>query len=246
MAGSTTGFIASDRRTRMRSAAGAAVLVGLLGYGLIVGMNVDIRRVANDSLAVFNVLPDPPPPVDKSVPPPEPDTKPEGAAAPPNIKSKPTEVVAPKPKIELPKPPPVPAAPIKGTQSDAMAGAADKPGPGTGAGGQGAGLGGGGSGDGTGGGAVRPPRRISGRISAADFPPEAVRSGRGGTVSVVYEVGVDGRAHDCRIARSSGNVYLDNATCRLIEKRFRFQPKLDASGRPVPSLMGEDHSWIFN
>lgn len=245
MAGSTTRYAPMGKGGKLRAALVAGALQLAVGYLLISGLNVDIRHAASDSLAVFNVLPEPPPPVEKSVPPPDPNTKPEGAAAPPNIRSKPTEVVAPKPKIELPQPPPIPAAPIRGTDSDPSAGAADKPGPGTGAGGQGNGLGGGGSGNGTGGGAVRPPRRIGGRISTEDFPPEAVQSGRGGTVGVVYEVGVDGRAHDCEVTRSSGNRYLDQATCDLIEKRFRFQPKLDASGKPVPSLMGEDHSWIF-
>jgi protein TonB len=58
-------------------------------------------------------------------------------------------------------------------------------------------------------------------------------------------VGVDGHVSDCRITHSSGSNTLDGLTCGLIEKRFRFRPARDGSGRPVPSVIVENHSWII-
>ena len=40
-----------------------------------------------------------------------------------------------------------------------------------------------------------------------------------------------------------GNDALDDTTCRLIEERFRFDPSRDPQGRPVESMVVENHSW---
>jgi protein TonB len=108
-------------------------------------------------------------------------------------------------------------------------------GTGNGAGGNGAGLGDDGS----------PPEHIRGRISDRDYPRELSDAGVSGTVGVRYRVGVDGHVSDCRITHSSGSEALDALTCGLIEKRFRFHPARDGSGRPVPSAIVENHSWII-
>ena len=53
----------------------------------------------------------------------------------------------------------------------------------------------------------------------------------------------NGRAGGCTVVRSSGHAALDATTCRLIEKRFRFEPARDAQGRPVQELRGWKQDW---
>lgn len=239
----------AEPRSQDRAAA-IAVTIGLhiaLGYALIVGLGVDVGAAVRDSLQTFEVLPDPPPP---PPPPPVPQVvkagRPEGRAAPPNIRSKATEVVAPPPVVVVQRPPPpVVVAPVAGPGNDASSGATDRVGPGTGAGGIGDGLGSGGAGDGDGGGGGdTPPRQIGGSIQGAALPPELEETGFEGTVSVRYIIEVDGRATTCQIMRSSGNRAIDIATCRQIERRFRFRPSRDAAGRPIPSVMVQNHEWV--
>jgi periplasmic protein TonB len=238
------GYAASSR-SRVASGLLSALIVGAIGWALLSGLGV-ARHVAGEAgLALFDATP----PVHRE-PPPRPDPKrnrrPEGAAAPPNLRARPTEVVAPVPVVPLPVPPPVIAAPVAGPGAAPSAGAADRPGPGTGAGGVGTGFGSGGGGDGDGGGwdDETPPRRLRGRIRDADFPREAAEAGAGGVVSVRYYVEVDGRPTGCTVTRSSGSAALDATTCRLIEQRFRYRPSLDGRGRPVRSVVVVDHEWV--
>ena len=171
--------------------------------------------------------------------------KPEGASAPPNLRAKATEVVAP-PVIPLiiPPPPPVVVATRPDEGNASHSGNADIRGPGTGAGGEGNGTGSGRYGDGDGGGGTA-PRQIRGRLKDSDYARSAVEAGVGGTVGVRFMVETDGRVSDCEVDHSSGNIALDNTTCRLIQERFRFDPARDEEGRPVPSTIIENHSWIF-
>ena len=124
-------------------------------------------------------------------------------------------------------------------------GMASLPGPGMSLGGQGNGFGSSGRGEGDGGGGIA-PHRIKGRIRDADYPRALWGAGLGGTVSVRYHVEVDGRVTGCAITGTSGNAELDALTCRLIEQRFRYRPALDEQGRPVRSIIVENHSWMVD
>lgn len=236
----------SSPRDRIGPAIAAIAVQALLGYALVVGLAVHFTQRPSDDLKLFGVTPEPPPPPPaKVIPDPVRNTRPEGEASPPNLRSKATEVTAPPPVIPIPLPPPVVAAPKPFTGSEATTGAAPVPGPGTGAGGIGNGTGSGGSGDGDGGGwqDETPPRRIKGRLKDSDYPDDLSDAGIGGTVGVRYTVEADGRVTDCEVTRSSGSARLDAHTCRLIEQRFHYRPALDARGRPVPSTIVENHSW---
>lgn len=240
-------YAAGDRPERVPGAIGAIVVTGLFGWALVVGLGLDPVSHVVESLNTFNIAVEPPPPPDPVVPPPKRDKRPEGEAAPPNLRSKATEVTAPKPMIVVPLPPPpitVAEKPGPGVQS--TSGAADVPGPGTGAGGIGNGFGAGGSGDGDGGGWAdeTPPMQIRGDIADADYPEHLADAGIGGRVGVRYRVDPDGRARDCRVTRSSGTAELDRLTCDYIQRRFRFRPSRDARGRPVSAEIVENHEWV--
>jgi len=217
-----------------------ALVFGTLLYGLAVGF----PKVAQQAPLTLLTLSPPPEPI---VPPPRPRPGREaGEAAPAGTRARASEVVAPPPLVPPPDPPSVLTATVADKGVDARNGASDF-GAGPGAGGDGNGRGGGrGDGDGDGAGGGTPPRQIKGRIRNADYPHGAGAAGAGGVVGVRYLVGIDGRASDCEITRSSGIPELDDTTCRLIVERFRFRPSLDERGRPVPAYLIENHEWVVD
>lgn len=70
-------------------------------------------------------------------------------------------------------------------------------------------------------------------ISEDDYPSASRAAEEEGVVRVSYVVGVDGRVNECEITQSSGFKRLDDITCTLIKRRFRFKPAL-RGGEAVP------------
>jgi len=54
-----------------------------------------------------------------------------------------------------------------------------------------------------------------------------------------------GRASGCTVLRSSGSAALDETTCRLVLKRFRFTPARDAGGQATPGEIDYDQEWAI-
>ena len=221
---------------RQRLAAGAVTLAAhlLMGILLLSALTQTSRREQARSAPAFAItdvpLAPPPPP-----PPPRHSGSHRSASAPPGPPLASTPALAPPAPVIIPAI--VPPTPVPG---DAPAGGGlDSSG--TGGGG---GTGNGSGGNGVGGGGA-PPERIGGHISDRDYPRALSEVGISGTVSVRYRVGIDGRASDCRVTRSSASDALDSLTCGLIVRRFRFRPARDGEGRPVPSTIIENHSWTI-
>jgi periplasmic protein TonB len=243
----------------VKSLAAVAGFHALLGWAFVTGLGFDPVAAVDERLRVFDIPEElPPPPQPEAKPPPVKETArtervkpapkdPEGAAAPPNLKSKPTEIVAPKREVVLEVKTPVVAAPVAGPGAQASAGAAPVRGPGTGAGGQGVGLGSGASGYGSGGGgggtAVRRPRCIRCELPDSVLPRRLYESNLSAVVGVSFSIQPDGRVRGCRVTRSSGDRELDAITCREIERRYRYRPALDAWGEPVAFTMSGPHEW---
>lgn len=232
-------------RERAAAVAVVAAIHALLGYAFISGLGYEVASRVADTLKVFDVPGELPPP------PPEP-VRPqhrkadaaEGAASPPNLKAKPAPVVAPPPVVPIEVPPPIVAAPVAGAGSEDRAGASELPGPGFGSGGVGSGLGSGSQGSGTGsGGVAKRAQWLKGGFAHSDYPRAARKAGAQGTVIVRFTVGIDGRANDCTVMVSSGNADLDGTTCRLIERRYRYAPARNAQGNAVPDVMGRKQTW---
>lgn len=242
---SPSGFPADDiRRRRTIAAVLVAALHLLLAWVLVTGFGVEFVRAVEERLKVFAVAADPPPPPpERTIPAPVRVPEPEGAAAPPSLKSRPSPVVAPRearrsPVRAAPEPKPLP------TRSARDSGASSTPGTGTGAGGQGAGAGAGRGGSGTGGGGLaRRAERIAGAFDYRDHP-DLPGPGRSETVGVRFLVAADGRVRDCAVTRSSGSRSVDAATCRLIEQRFRYRPAADSNGNAIPTAVNTAFTWI--
>ncbi len=242
-----TSFGASSRTDRVRAGIAAVIVQAALGYALITGLAVRFPEAVPDALKLFAVTPPPLPPAKEPVTPPrETVSRPQGAASPPNLRATATPIVVPPPVVLIPVPPQVIVAEKANTGAAPISGASTIAGPGTGSGGQGDGTGSGSAGDGDGSGGGAPLRQIAGRITGNDYPRRPFEAGIGGTLFVRYIVGVRGRVTDCTVTRSSGNAELDAATCRLITERFRFKPRRNAAGKPVPAVITEDHTWVVD
>jgi hypothetical protein len=92
----------------------------------------------------------------------------------------------------------------------------------------------------------RPPAPVgSGAswISWKDYPSEALSSNQGGFVQFRLDVDAAGKVAGCHVlARTDPDEFAD-LTCRLLAKRARLQPALDAEGKPVPSFIVQRVNW---
>jgi protein TonB len=233
-------YVLHRRTVRTRERATALVAVAAvqlaLAFGLLSGFQVDIARSSDIVSQLIEVsLPRPP------VPPPPPE--------PP--KSAPVHHASSAPKAE-PKPlggspGPEPAhAPLSIAPVVAVRPLAAPSGGGVGAGpaigtGTGGGAGGNGYGDSDGGGTDL--EQIAGEITPRDYPRHLREAGVGGTVGILFTVGVNGRVIRCTVTRSSGVPELDALTCRLIQQRFIYRPSTDRNGRPVSDEVEGEHQW---
>lgn len=217
---------------RAKSLAAVITIHAAIGYALVSGMGMEMTKAVTAGFKVINISVPPPP---EPVPVEEPTKAEEQAASPENLKAQATQIVVPEPVVKPVIISPVVAAPVAGPGNDNDAGASDRPGSGFGSGGQGDGFGGGGM--------VSGPRHLSGSITRKDIPRSVWKAGNRGNVVAHFTVGVDGRASDCNVRQSSGHPALDAATCRLIERRFRFEPARDARGRAVARPYGWLQEW---
>lgn len=215
------------------------IAVLAVGFGLAIGLDLEVVRKASEAITAI-AIPAPPPPREQVVAPKETNEKASGKASAANKHAKAAPVFAPKPKLP-PILPQVAAAPRPGAGNDASAGATPTLGSGSGAGGRGDGTGAAGTGSGTGGGTKAVWR--SGAIHDRDYPREASRSKAGGEVEVRFTIEASGRVSGCRVTRSSGDASLDQTTCWLIEDRFRFKPATNAAGDNIASQYGWRQSW---
>jgi protein TonB len=221
-------------RTRIGAALAAAAVEFALAAGVIWGLAAHWTASDHGAPSLVTITPS----VQPIPPPPPAPAADQGAAAAPNRKSEALPVAAPSPPVVLATP--RPAATLAAKGNEASAGAAAVTGPGSGADGSGAGTGSGEGGFGAGSGAVTTPVRVAGALSDRDYPR---RSRASGTVAIAFRVRGDGRVDRCAVIASSGEALLDDLTCELVERRFRYRPARDAAGRPVDSMLRTSFTW---
>jgi protein TonB len=94
---------------------------------------------------------------------------------------------------------------------------------------------------------VDPPRPrlpTQSLINPLDYPAAALGTGAHGRVSVLLKVDEQGRVAGCTVTQSSGFATLDSATCKLLQRRDRFDPARDVkSGTPVPGRIVQSVDW---
>ena len=70
-------------------------------------------------------------------------------------------------------------------------------------------------------------------ITNEDYPAAPLRKQVEGTAGYRLVISTNGRVSSCEITRSAGNGALDEATCKLITRRARFEPATDDTGARV-------------
>lgn len=80
-------------------------------------------------------------------------------------------------------------------------------------------------------------------VTDADYRSRWIREGMSGTARFRLAIDPSGRVGECTITRSSGHAELDAATCRLIERRARFEPARDAQGNRVAGTYSNAINW---
>ena len=68
-----------------------------------------------------------------------------------------------------------------------------------------------------------------------DYPKAARANSRFGRTLALITISAEGGVTSCKIAVSAGNPDLDSKTCAILTERGRYDPGLDAEGKPVPS-----------
>lgn len=80
-------------------------------------------------------------------------------------------------------------------------------------------------------------------VNTNDYPSNALKQEREGTVKFTLDIDERGRVAGCEIVGSSGSNDLDEATCFNIQRRARFDPATDASGAAIRSTFTNSVRW---
>ena len=82
-------------------------------------------------------------------------------------------------------------------------------------------------------------------VTNSDYRTPWINRGYEGVASFTLMVDVSGRVSGCTITSSTGHPALDDATCRLLERRGRFDPAKDASGKTVAGTYRSSIRWTI-
>lgn len=82
-------------------------------------------------------------------------------------------------------------------------------------------------------------------VSHADYPSEALRKGVQGVVPFRLIVGPDGVPSDCHLQRPTEPAEFNATVCRILLKRARFEPALDAAGKPIKSCWSSTFNFMI-
>ena len=73
-------------------------------------------------------------------------------------------------------------------------------------------------------------------LDVGDYPTELVRKGMQGLVMFRLGVDAEGKPTGCAIQQSTRPAEFDKVVCRNLIRKARFDPALDAAGKPMPSF----------
>jgi len=76
-----------------------------------------------------------------------------------------------------------------------------------------------------------------------DYPARALREEREGVTRFRVTVDTRGRVTSCEVTGSSGSPDLDDAACKAISRRARFEPATDGNGQPTTGTYSNSVRW---
>lgn len=199
-------------KNRMVAFGAVAILHVLLGYAFVTGLALKAVKAIVNPLETVNVKEEAPPP-DEPPPPP-----PKEVEIPPYV---------PPPEVSVIQDAPAPTITTQSTISSPEPPRFAPPAPPAPP-------------------AVRPtpatPRGRGNVISEDDYPDASRRAEEQGVVRVSYVVDTEGKVSSCTVTQSSGSPRLDDTTCKIIMRRFRFNPAT-VNGQPVPETKTQPVRW---
>ncbi|MEA2999403.1 MAG: hypothetical protein QOK17_1236 [Sphingomonadales bacterium] len=80
-------------------------------------------------------------------------------------------------------------------------------------------------------------------FSDSDYPDQALFGHEGGTSQVMMMIDETGGLKDCMVEVTSGYATLDAMACAVLHERARFEPALDAAGKPTRSVLTQRVIW---
>lgn len=86
------------------------------------------------------------------------------------------------------------------------------------------------------------PKGRGNSISEDDYPDASRRAEEQGITRVSYTIDPTGKVSACTVTASSGSPRLDEATCKIIMRRFRFNPAT-RDGQPVSDTKSQPVRW---
>jgi len=213
-----------DRRpnpNRPAIIAAVAVIHGLAIYAIVTGLAANIVPEIITRVSTYNT----------PVEPPSPAPEPQASARPktdPNLIAPETDLTIPRPREPFvvparPLPNPVPDP---GPSQDFVA-PADPPSPTPSFKPIGA----------------KPKTSPANWVTTNDYPSRDLREGNQGIARFSLAIGTDGKVESCVVTKSSGSSGLDEATCRLVTRRAKFEPATDADGAKVTGSYSGSIRW---
>lgn len=90
------------------------------------------------------------------------------------------------------------------------------------------------------------PSALMSKLDPADhYPPAALAAREHGSVDMAVSVDVTGKVSGCSVIKSSGSTMLDKASCALMVREGRFEPALDANGKPTKGVVPAQFNWVL-
>lgn len=201
---------------RITSIAVVGLLHVALGYAFVTGLAYQVIKKAPTVLETFDVVEEQPPEQEPPPPPPEPDTPPPPIDTPPPIVA---PVVTTPPPMVLPPPPPAPPPAITVPPPPPVVAPPPQP-------------------------VAATPRGNPGNwVTTDDYPSDALRREEQGVTAYRLEINTEGRVSACSVTNSSGSQSLDDAACRYLTRRARFNPAKDGSGNPTNAVYSGRVRW---
>ena len=93
--------------------------------------------------------------------------------------------------------------------------------------------------------AARPRNDPSRWVTTDDYPSAEIRKGSEGTARFRLQIAANGKVESCTITRSSGSARLDEATCRNVERRAKFDPARNGENQPVAGRYESSVKWVL-
>lgn len=202
-------------KNRMIALGLVALLHIFLGYAFVTGLALKAVKAVIAPLETVNVEEEAPPPEEPPPPPPK-DIEIPPFVPPPEVtvaSEAPTNTITTQSAVPQPEPPRyVAPAPPAPPAPPAVA-----PSPAT-------------------------PRGRGNVFSDDDFPDASRRAEEQGVTRVSYVIDPTGKVSACTVTQSSGFPRLDDATCKIIMRRFRFNPAT-RDGQPVAETKTQPVRW---